>query len=58
LADAAMAEVLQIEPRSALLRISRTARDADGTAILLTYAYYRSDRFQLRLDPSHFGATL
>jgi GntR family transcriptional regulator len=58
LADAAMAEVLQIEPRSALLRISRTAHDAAGTAILLTYAYYRSDRFQLRLDLSHFGAPL
>ncbi len=58
LADAAMAEVLQIEPRSALLRITRIARDAAGTAILLTHAYYRSDRFQLRLDLSHFGAPL
>ncbi len=58
LADAAMAEVLQIEPRSALLRITRIARDAAGAAILLTYAYYRSDRFQLRLDLSHFGGPL
>ena len=53
LADVPLAEALEIEPRSALLKISRTGHDASGTPILLTYAHYRSDRFHIRLDLSH-----
>lgn len=53
LADVTMAQALEIEPRSALLKISRTVLDSDGTPILLTYAHYRSDRFNVRLDLSH-----
>lgn len=53
LADTTMAEALDIEPRSALLRIQRTVHDASGAPILLTIAHYRSDRFHIRLDLSH-----
>ena len=52
LADVMMAEALDVEPRSALLKISRTVYDQDGIPILLTYAHYRSDRFNVRLDLS------
>jgi GntR family transcriptional regulator len=50
LADVPMAEALEIEPRSALLKISRTVYDEAGVPILLTFAHYRSDRFHVRLD--------
>ena len=53
LADVPMAEALDIEPRAALLKISRTVLDKDAVPILLTYAHYRSDRFHVRLDLSH-----
>ena len=53
LADTTIAEALDIEPRSALLKISRTVYDENGVPILLTYAHYRSDRFNVRLDLSH-----
>lgn len=49
-ADTTMAEALEIEPRSALLRIQRTVHDKSGAPILLTFAHYRSDRFHIRLD--------
>lgn len=52
LADSAMARALDVEPPAALLRITRTTYDCSGTPILLTYAHYRSDRFQVRLDLS------
>jgi len=53
LADVQMAQTLDIEPRAALLKISRTVLDRDGAPVLLTYAHYRSDRFHVRLDLSH-----
>lgn len=53
LADIPMAEALEIEPRAALLKISRTVMDKEGVPVLLTYAHYRSDRFHVRLDLSH-----
>lgn len=52
LADATMAQALEVEPRSALLKITRTIYDEAGVPILLTYAHYRSDRFNVRLDLS------
>lgn len=53
LADPVMAEALAIERRAALLKIQRTVHDKSGAPILLTFAYYRSDRFHLRLDLGH-----
>lgn len=50
LADTALAAILGIEPRAALLRITRTVSDRAGAPILLTIAHYRSDRFTVRLD--------
>jgi GntR family transcriptional regulator len=50
LADPPMADALHVEPRSALLRISRTVYDQNEVPFLLTFAHYRSDRFQVRLD--------
>lgn len=52
LADVTIAKALDIEPRSALLKISRTVYDEAGVPILLTFAHYRSDRFNVRLDMS------
>jgi GntR family transcriptional regulator len=52
LADSTIAAALEIEPRSALLKISRTVHDKSGDAILLTFAHYRADRFNIRLDLS------
>jgi GntR family transcriptional regulator len=53
LADTNMARALDVEPRSALLRITRTVHDKTGAPILLTFAHYRSDRFHIRLELSH-----
>jgi GntR family transcriptional regulator len=50
LADPVMSATLKVEPRAALLRISRTVCDQAGRPILVTLAHYRSDRYQLRLD--------
>lgn len=49
-ADTHLAEALSIEPRAALLRISRTVCDIDDKPFLLTFAHYRSDRFHIRID--------
>ena len=53
LADKQLAEALDIEPRSALLRISRTVYDRAEKPFLLTFAHYRADRFNIRLDLAH-----
>ena len=53
LADPMICRVLAVEPRSAILRITRTVYDAGATAVLLTIAHYRSDRYQLRIDLQH-----
>ena len=56
LADKQLADALEIEPRSALLRISRTVYDMDETPFLLTFAHYRSDRFNIRIDLQNPGS--
>ena len=53
LADPMICRVLAVEPRSAILRITRTVYDAGATPVLLTIAHYRSDRYQLRIDLQH-----
>jgi GntR family transcriptional regulator len=50
LADPVLSSALNVEPRAAILRISRTVCDHAGRPILVTLAHYRSDRYQLRLD--------
>jgi len=50
LADPIMSSTLKVEPRAAILRITRTVCDHAGRPILVTLAHYRSDRYQLRLD--------
>lgn len=50
LADARLAEALEIEPRSALLRIGRAAYDSKNRPFLLTIANYRADKFNIRID--------
>ena len=49
-ADPRIAQALAIEPRAALLRISRTVYDKDDRPFLLTFAHYRSDKFHIRID--------
>jgi GntR family transcriptional regulator len=53
LADPTLCRSLEVEPRSAVLRITRSVFDRGGKPILLTIAHYRSDRYQLRLDLQH-----
>jgi len=53
LADPLLCRTLQVEPRSAVLRITRAVFDAADRPLLLTIAHYRSDRYQLRLDLQH-----
>jgi GntR family transcriptional regulator len=53
LADPPLCGTLEVEPRSAILRITRTVFDRGGMPLLLTIADYRSDRYQLRLDLQH-----
>jgi GntR family transcriptional regulator len=53
LADPLICGALAVEPRSAILRITRTVYDPSGKPILLTIAHYRSDRYQLRIDLQH-----
>ncbi len=55
-ADSTISQALGIEPRSALLRISRTVYDARHKPFLLTFAHYRADKFTIRLDLQHPGA--
>lgn len=50
LADPSLVEALNVEPLSAILRITRTVYDRNDTPFLRTYAHYRSDRFHVRLD--------
>jgi GntR family transcriptional regulator len=54
-ADNVISQALDIEPRSALLRISRTAYDRQHKPFLLTFAHYRADKFTIRLDLQHPG---
>lgn len=49
-ADPRIAQALNIEPRAALLRISRTVYDKSDRPFLLTLAHYRSDKFHIRID--------
>ncbi len=53
LADPVICRSLGVEPRSAILRITRSVFDHAGKPILLTVAHYRSDRYQLRIDLQH-----
>lgn len=53
LADPQLCGKLGVEPRSAILRITRSVFNPDGRPLLLTIAHYRSDRYQLRLDLQH-----
>ena len=50
LADPSLVEALNVEPMSAILRITRTVYDKNDIPFLRTYAHYRSDRFHIRLD--------
>jgi len=50
LADPSLVEALNVEPMSAILRITRTVYDRNNVPFLRTYAHYRSDRFHIRLD--------
>ncbi len=52
-ADPQLCDTLNVEPRSAILRITRSVFDSGGRPLLLTIAHYRSDRYQLRLDLQH-----
>lgn len=56
-ADPLISQALNIEPRSALLRITRTTYDRNKRPFLLTYAHYRADKFTIRLDLQHLGAS-
>lgn len=58
LADRQLAEALGVEPRSALLKISRTVYDGNDQPFLVTFAHYRSDRFHIRLDLHHSGPAI
>jgi GntR family transcriptional regulator len=49
-ADPALAQRLAVEPQSPLLIIRRELFDTAGKPLLLTYAHYRADRYQIRLD--------
>lgn len=49
-ADPETAALLQLEPRTALLRIERVVVDKQGRAMLLTVADYRADRYKLSFD--------
>lgn len=49
-ADSSMAASLKINAMEPLLRITRAFRDTDGAPLLLTRAFYRADRYQVRVD--------
>lgn len=48
-ADPVIAATLAVAPSTALLRIERVMRSADGIPVELIYAHYRPDRFQYHL---------
>nr|WP_281389998.1 UTRA domain-containing protein [Novosphingobium jiangmenense] len=50
LADPSLVDALDVEPLSAILRITRTVYDKNNVPFLRTYAHYRADRFNIRLD--------
>ncbi|KPF90865.1 GntR family transcriptional regulator [Novosphingobium sp. AAP83] len=50
LADPSLVQALNVEPMSAILRITRTVHDKNNVPFLRTYAHYRSDRFNIRMD--------
>lgn len=56
LADPSLVQALNVEPMSAILRITRTVYDRENKPFLRTYAHYRSDRFHIRLDLNNPGA--
>jgi len=49
-ADPMLAALLEIEPRSPILRIDRVVKTPDGMPILYTSARYRGDRYRLSVD--------
>jgi GntR family transcriptional regulator len=49
-ADPALAALLGIEPRAAVIRIERLLESTGGEPLLLTTASYRGDRYRLSLD--------
>lgn len=53
--DPTISQALEIEPRAALLRISRTVYDGARRPFLLTFAHYRADKFTIRLDLQHLN---
>lgn len=53
--DPTISRALDIEPRAALLRISRTVYDSGRKPFLLTFAHYRADKFTIRLDLQHLS---
>jgi GntR family transcriptional regulator len=55
-ADSVISQALGIEPRAALLRISRTSYDHRNKPFLLTFAHYRADKFTIRLDLQHLSS--
>lgn len=55
LADAALAQTLEVDARSPVLRITSKLYDESGAAVLLIHAHYRADRYQISLD-LHPGA--
>lgn len=54
-ADPALATLLEIEPRAAVLHVERMVEDAEGRIVLITNAYYRADRYRLTLDMQQQG---
>lgn len=50
LAGNELAALLEVEVRSAILRIERTVVDTAGRALLLTTARYRADRYRIGID--------
>ena len=49
-ADPALADLLQVEPRAAVIRVDRVVRAPDGAPLLATIAQYRGDRYRLAVD--------
>ncbi len=50
LADPVMAQTLQVDARSPILRITSKLYDTDGQPVLLILAHYRADRYQISLE--------
>jgi GntR family transcriptional regulator len=55
-ADTELADALQINEGTALLRIERLTHGADGKPLDFEYLYFRGDTFQYRLDIARHGA--